>query len=46
MNQLKRVAIIGGTRIPFCRSNSAYAQLSNLDMLTDTQYRDWSISTA
>lgn len=39
MNQLKRVAIIGGTRIPFCRSNSAYAQLSNLDMLTDTIQR-------
>lgn len=39
MNQLKRVAIIGGTRIPFCRSNSAYAQLSNLDMLTDTLQR-------
>lgn len=39
MNQLKRVAIIGSTRIPFCRSNSAYAQLSNLDMLTDTLQR-------
>lgn len=39
MNQLKRVAIIGGTRIPFCRSNSAYAQLSNLDMLADTLQR-------
>jgi len=39
MNQLKRVAIIGGTRIPFCRSNSAYVQLSNLDMLADTLQR-------
>lgn len=39
MNQLKRVAVIGGTRIPFCRSNSAYAQLSNLDMLADTLQR-------
>ena len=39
MNQLKRVAIVGGTRIPFCRSNSAYAQLSNLDMLADTLQR-------
>ncbi len=39
MNQLRRVAIIGGTRIPFCRSNSAYAQLSNLDMLADTLQR-------
>lgn len=35
-NVLKRVAIVGGVRIPFCRSNSAYAQLSNLDMLSDT----------
>jgi len=36
MQQLNRVAIIGGTRIPFCRSNTAYSQLSNLDMLSDT----------
>lgn len=36
MAQLKRVAIIGGIRIPFCRSNTAYANLSNLDMLSDT----------
>ena len=33
---LKRVAIVGGTRIPFCRSNSAYGQLSNLNLLADT----------
>ena len=26
--------MIGGTRIPFCRSNSLYADLSNLDMMT------------
>lgn len=39
MTELKRVAIIGGTRIPFCRSNTAYAQLSNLDMLADTLQR-------
>ena len=31
---LRRVAIIGGSRIPFCRSNSLYADLSNLDMMT------------
>ena len=31
---LRRVAIIGGTRIPFCRSNTLYADLSNLDMMT------------
>lgn len=36
MNTLQRVAIIGGVRIPFCRSNTAYAELSNLDMLADT----------
>ncbi|MES3009025.1 MAG: acetyl-CoA C-acetyltransferase [Pseudomonadota bacterium] len=36
MTELKRVAIVGGTRIPFCRSNTAYANLSNLDMLSDT----------
>jgi len=32
----RRVAIVGGTRIPFCRSGTAYADLSNLDMLADT----------
>jgi acetyl-CoA C-acetyltransferase len=31
---LRRVAVIGGTRIPFCRSNTLYADKSNLDMLT------------
>ena len=30
----RRVAIVGGTRIPFARSNSAYANASNQDMLT------------
>lgn len=35
MNQtLRRVAILGGTRIPFCRSNTLYADLSNLDMMS------------
>jgi acetyl-CoA C-acetyltransferase len=33
---LRRVVIAGGTRIPFCRSNTAYSDLSNLDMLSDT----------
>ncbi|HUJ36045.1 MAG TPA: acetyl-CoA C-acetyltransferase [Hyphomicrobium sp.] len=33
---LRRVAIIGGVRIPFCRSNTFYADLSNLDMMTGT----------
>ncbi|HYX73948.1 MAG TPA: acetyl-CoA C-acetyltransferase [Steroidobacteraceae bacterium] len=30
----KRVAIVGGVRIPFARSYSAYATVSNQDMLT------------
>ncbi len=30
----RRVAIIGGNRIPFARSNSVYANVSNQDMLT------------
>jgi acetyl-CoA C-acetyltransferase len=38
MNQLnlRRVAIVGGNRIPFARSGTAYARASNLDMLTAT----------
>jgi acetyl-CoA acetyltransferase family protein len=32
----RRAAILGGNRIPFARSNSAYAQASNQDMLTAT----------
>ena len=31
---LRRVAIVGGSRIPFCRSNTIYANKSNLDMLS------------
>jgi acetyl-CoA C-acetyltransferase len=33
---LRKVAIVGGVRIPFCRSNTLYADLSNLEMLTAT----------
>ena len=32
----RRVAIVGGKRIPFARSNTAYFELSNMTMLTDT----------
>ena len=32
----RRAAIIGGNRIPFARSNGAYARASNQDMLTTT----------
>ena len=31
---LRRIAIVGGARIPFCRSNTLYADLSNLEMMT------------
>jgi len=34
MTQLRRVAIIGGNRIPFARSNGPYATASNQAMLT------------
>ncbi|MEI7915443.1 MAG: acetyl-CoA C-acyltransferase, partial [Mycobacteriaceae bacterium] len=30
----RRVAILGGTRVPFARSDTAYAQASNQDMFT------------
>jgi acetyl-CoA C-acetyltransferase len=32
--QTRRVAVLGGNRIPFARSNAAYAHASNHDMLT------------
>jgi len=31
---MRRAVVLGGVRIPFCRSHTAYAELSNLDMLT------------
>lgn len=31
---LRKAAILGGVRIPFARSNTAYVDLTNLDMLT------------
>src|SRR3990167_2098830 len=34
MNTVRRVAIIGGNRIPFARSNTVYSHESNQDMLT------------
>jgi len=33
---LRRVGVVGGVRIPFCRSNTLYADQSNLAMLTAT----------
>lgn len=34
MHSIRRVAILGGNRIPFARSNGAYAKASNQAMLT------------
>ncbi|MEO1282703.1 MAG: acetyl-CoA C-acetyltransferase [Pseudomonadota bacterium] len=34
MSTLRRVAIVGGVRTPFCRSGTLYADLSNLDMMS------------
>jgi acetyl-CoA C-acetyltransferase len=36
MTDIRRVAIIGGNRIPFVRSNTYYSNASNMDMLTAT----------
>lgn len=33
---VRRVAIIGGNRVPFARSNTAYSKLSNQELLTTT----------
>jgi acetyl-CoA C-acetyltransferase len=33
-SSIRRVAIIGGTRIPFARSNTAYAGIDNQELLT------------
>src|SRR5258707_3776347 len=35
-NTSRRVAILGGNRIPFARSDGAYANASNQDMFTAT----------
>lgn len=34
MNAVRRVAILGGNRIPFARSNTVYSHVSNQEMLT------------
>src|SRR5436305_7533399 len=36
MNASRRVAVLGGVRIPFARQNGPYARASNQDMLTAT----------
>ena len=35
-NTIRRVAILGGNRIPFTRSNTVYSNVSNQEMLTAT----------
>jgi acetyl-CoA C-acetyltransferase len=42
---LRRVAVLGGTRIPFARANGAYNEASNQDMLTAALRRWWSAFT-
>jgi len=32
-DQLRRIAVIGGSRIPFCRSNTVYFEKTNMDLL-------------
>ena len=34
MTKIRKVAIVGGSRIPFVRSNTTYSDASNMDMLT------------
>lgn len=36
MTQLRRVAILGGTRIPFCRQNTAYSDVGNMGLSVRT----------
>jgi acetyl-CoA C-acetyltransferase len=36
MTSIRRVAIIGGNRIPFVRSNTSYSHASNMEMLSAT----------
>ena len=34
MPELRKIAIVGSNRIPFCRSNSIYAERTNMDLLS------------
>ena len=34
MSDIRKVAIVGGNRIPFVRSNTYYSHASNMQMLT------------
>ena len=36
MREIQRIAIIGGNRIPFARSNTVYSNVSNQEMMTAT----------
>ena len=43
-SQLRRVAIVGGIRIPFARAMGAYAECSNQDMLVARFARWWIVT--
>ena len=32
--QMRKIAVIGGSRIPFCRSNTVYSNKTNMDLLS------------
>ena len=34
IEQTRKIAVIGGSRIPFCRSNTVYSSKSNMDLLS------------
>jgi acetyl-CoA C-acetyltransferase len=36
VNSIRRVGVIGGVRIPFCRNNTAYADIGNFGMAVKT----------
>ena len=42
MTKIRKVAIVGGSRIPFVRSNTTYSDASNMDMLAQCRSRSLS----
>ena len=45
MNSNRRVAVLGGIRIPFARQNGPYARASNQDMLDRDASTAWSTNS-
>ena len=45
MNPSRRVAVLGGARIPFCKNNTAYFDVGNLGMMAEfgnaIRWSDW-----